>query len=396
MSDLIKNIFEIKKSKPYIDYNKYHRGNIFGITKMSRRELMHSNFIAWALDTEASHALRFYPIYQFIESLNIIQTNADNQNARKLPPALIYKFFDDDFITAVTIHREFPVPVNNSTKYIDLLIEVTTKDKILPIIIENKVESKENGSNNDQTVVYFDWCENQGYCDRTKYFDPVYIYLYPEYNSATQKSKEYIRMTYQELVDYVLEPSMEKCGDMISVGNYKAYLQCLSFQADNDKGEYTMAISSEERKILDDFIRENKNLLCSVLNELKDEVDDPDALSAITNTVKDYSKYLFMGTEYKKSRLVLAIVKQYISDNTSASYNDIHNIFSSIKLGSKPLIRLKNDVSSTEIKNRRVFVDDMITLSDGTEIFVNSQVQEKDMAQIIQIATSLGYTITKK
>jgi hypothetical protein len=30
MSDLIKNIFEIKKSKPYIDYNKYHRGN--GIT----------------------------------------------------------------------------------------------------------------------------------------------------------------------------------------------------------------------------------------------------------------------------------------------------------------------------------------------------------------------------
>ena len=157
-----------------------------------------------------------------------------------------------------------------------------------------------------------------------------------------------------------------------------------------------MAISSEERKILDDFIRENKNLLCSVLNELKDEVDDPDALSAITNTVKDYSKYLFMGTEYKKSRLVLAIVKQYISDNTSASYNDIHNIFSSIKLGSKPLVRLKNDVSSTEIKNRRVFVDDMITLSDGTEIFVNSQVQEKDMAQIIQIATSLGYTITKK
>jgi hypothetical protein len=72
---------------------------------------------------------------------------------------LFIGFFDDDFITAVTIHREFPVPVNNSTKYIDLLIEVTTKDKILPIIIENKVESKENGSNNDQTVVYFDWCE---------------------------------------------------------------------------------------------------------------------------------------------------------------------------------------------------------------------------------------------
>lgn len=102
-----------------------------------------------------------------------------------------------------------------------------------------------------------------------------------------------------------------------------------------------------------------------------------------------------MGTEYKKSRLVLAIVHQYTNDNSSAVYTDLQSVFP-IKLSSKPLVRLKKDVSSTEIKNRRVFADDMITLADGTEIFVNSQVQEKDMAQIIQIATSLGYSITKK
>ena len=140
-------------------------------------------------------------------------------------------------------------------KFIDLLIEITTKEKVLPIIIENKVESKENGTNNDQTQVYFDWCENKSkYQDTSKYFKALYIYLYPEYNSEMQSSKEYIRMTYQELVDYILEPSMVKCGDIISIGNYKTYLQCLSFQSDNEKGDQTMAISSEEKKILMSFV----------------------------------------------------------------------------------------------------------------------------------------------
>ena len=155
-----------------------------------------------------------------------------------------------------------------------------------------------------------------------------------------------------------------------------------------------MAISSEERKILDDFIRENKNLLCAVLNELKDDVADPSALSVITNTVRDYSKYNFDGSEYNKSRLVLAIVKKYISDNPSAIYSDLQNVFP-IRLSSKPLVRLKTDVTATELKNRRVFVNDMITLGDGTDVFVNSQVQEKDMLTILQIANNMGYIVSK-
>jgi hypothetical protein len=50
MSDLLNKIMQIEASKPYIDYNNYHKGNIFGITKSSRWELVHSNFIAWALN----------------------------------------------------------------------------------------------------------------------------------------------------------------------------------------------------------------------------------------------------------------------------------------------------------------------------------------------------------
>ena len=201
-------------------------------------------------------------------------------------------------------------------------------------------------------------------------------------------------MTYQQLVDYVLEPSMEKCGDIVSINNYKAYLQCLSFQADNEKGEDTMAISSEEKKILDDFIRENRTLICAVLNELKDDVD-PQALSKITSGVKDYSKYLFEGEKYGKARLVLAIVKKYAEDNPGVTYTDLDKTFP-LKLSSKPLIRLKEDLTSNDIKYRRVFENDTIILNDGTEVVVNNQVQDSDMPKILQIAEDLKYNITKQ
>lgn len=392
MSFLIKNIYDIKRSESYIEYCKYHIGNIFGITKVSRWELMHSNFIAWVLDSNSSHSLHYYPLYQFITSLSFIKNKADNQKAR-LDNNLICKFYDEDFIIDAVVGRE----INN----IDILIEVTTKDKILPILIENKVDSKENGKGGNQTSAYFIWGESK-YFDRSKYYEPIYIFLFPEYNSKImQKEEKYIRMTYQELVDYVIEPSMLKCGDSNSINNFKVYLQCLSFQTDNEKGEYTMAISNEERKILERFIKENKNLLCSVLNELKDDVD-PDALSAITSTVRDYSTYQFNGEEYRKNKLVLAVVKKYVEDNTPNNYTDLQNIFPDKLQGTKKgVVKLLTNVSNKDKGiggQKRYFIDanDIIKLGSD-EIVVCTQWGADNIADFIEyVNTNLPYTITKR
>lgn len=402
MSDLISSIFKIKKSKSYIDYKNYHKGNIFGITKMSRRELMHSNFIAWALDPSSSHALGFYPMYQLIRALELIQGSADNTNARKIDEALWYNFYDDDFIVDVTVEREVAIPVgkNGKNKFIDLLIEITTKEKVLPIIIENKVESKENGTNNDQTQVYFDWCENKSkYQDTSKYFKALYIYLYPEYNSEMQSSKEYIRMTYQELVDYILEPSMVKCGDIISIGNYKTYLQCLSFQSDNEKGDQTMAISSEEKKILMSFVKENEDLLCAIINKL-DGVD-PEALSAVTNGIKDSTQYEFLGNTYGKGRLVLAVVSQYVTDGKASDFSTLQKAFPDNLQGAKGVVRISNSVSNKDKGiggKKRYFIkaDEVIKLASGEEILVSDQWGASNIENFIKNAiTNLGYEINK-
>lgn len=380
MSDFTKKIFDIKSSKSYLDYNKYHMGNILGITKVSRWELMHSNFIAWLLDPKSTHALNYYSILQLIKCLEFLKDKSDNTNSR-LDCNLIRKFYFDNYILSAEVQREF----NN----IDILIQVKTTDKILPIIIENKVNSKENGKNGEQTKAYYDWGEEY-FKDRNVYFEPIYIFLLPEYNSKViQKCNVFLRMTYQELVDYVVEPALYKCGDEEAKNNIRVYLQCLSYQTDNEKGEYTMAISGEERKILDEFIKENKNLLCAVINELKDEVDQS-VLDSFTSTVRDYSTYKFNGEEFTKARLVLAVVEKYVEDYDPNSFADLTNVFPPSLQGSKGVVKLDIDVSNKDKGiggQKRYFVDNPITLKSGEKVLVCTQWGIDNIKDFIQEAS---------
>lgn len=399
MTNLIKDIFDIKRSKSYIEYNNYHNGNIFGITKTSRWELMHSNFIAWTLNPSSSHSLFSFPLCQLVMSLDFLKRKPDNDTAR-LDSNLIYKFYDEDFFLDATVEREVPVKTDSSknNKSVDLLIKIKTKEKILPLIIENKVNSKENGEKKDQTTVYFNWGEKE-FSDREVYFEPIYIFLFPEYNSSPiQSEKRYIRMTYQELVDYVIEPSMNKCKDPNSINNIKIYLQCLSYQADNEKGEHIMAISHEEQLILDNFIKENKPLLISILNALKDDVDDPDALLKITTNVKDYSTYNFDGNTYGKGKLVLAVVKKFVEDKAPSSFSDLLKAFPRNLQGSMGVVAINVSDKDKGIGGvKRYFVDanETIPLSSGEEVFVCTQWGKENIEKFINhVTTVLGYKIT--
>ena len=99
-----------------------------------------------------------------------------------------------------------------------------------------------------------------------------------------------------------------------------------------------MAISPEERRILDDFIRENEDLLCAVIKKL-DGVDE-ESLSAVTSSIKDHSQYEFMGDTYKKGRLILAIVKQHIADGKVTNFSDLQKAFPDNLQGAKGVVRL--------------------------------------------------------
>jgi hypothetical protein len=312
----------------------------------------------------------------------LIQDNSDNTKARKISADLQYKFYDDSFVIGAIVKRE--------EANIDIVVEIETKDKKLPIIIENKVNSDEH---DNQTQVYYDWAEKE-YADRNKYFAPIYVFLYPEYNATKQSSTEYIRMTYQNLVDYIFEPSMEKCRDIVSVNNYKTYLQCLSYQADNDKGEDTMAISKEERKILNDFIERNRDLLCAVINELPDV--DTAAKSMVTNGIKNSKLYEFNGAFYGVGHLVLAVVKKWVEDHPGCDFTAVQAAFPDSLVSKtfgvvKPFLKIP--AKDLNPPKKRYF-DDSIEVDNGNvEIRVCNQWTKEKMPEFIKNASELGYTI---
>lgn len=367
MSNVIETIVDTKKSSSYIKYNNYHQNNIFGITKLSRWELLHSNFIAWLLDDKSALVSNHGQIYKFVLMLYNIRNSSFNDKAR-IDENTLLNFLNDDFIKSVEVQREY----NN----IDILIEITTKDKILPIIIENKVDSKENGKHGDQTTVYFNFAEKK-YSDRKFYYEPIYIFLSPAYNKTTPKQKEFMHVRYQNLVDYVIEPILKLCQNENSRSNIKTYLQCLSFQNDNEKGDKIMAISSEEKKIIDDFISENRNLISIVIESLDDVPDE--VKEKLKTSVRDNTYYEFEGIKgLGKGRLVLEVVKKYCNDNNPKSYSELEKVFPKSLRGTKKgkgVIALESTVSDKDKgigpnSHRRYFVDDAIKLTSGEKVLV--------------------------
>ena len=163
-----------------------------------------------------------------------------------------------------------------------------------------------------------------------------------------------------------------------------------------------MAISNEEKKILSDFIEENRNLLVSVMNEIFDEVD-PIVRNQLTGEVRDYSKYMFNGEEYTKNRLVLAVVKKYVEDYKPEDYKSLSLAFVDTLQGTnKGVVRLENDISPRDKGldggSKRYFIgeDQIIRLASGEKVVVCNQWGRDNLPGFIDyVNKELNYEIQK-
>lgn len=371
MLDVIDLVIKAQNSESYIRYQKYHSNNILGFTKVSRWELMHSNFIAWLLDDNTALLGNHQQLYKFVLMLLLMKRSPVNDKAR-IDCNVLNKFFNPCFIESASVRRE--------DHNIDILIEIKTKEKTLPIIIENKVDSKENGKNKDQTQVYFDYAEKR-YADDTKYFKPIYVFLVPLYNKTSPKCDAYLITNYQKLVDYVIQPIMYACTNEVSKQNIKIYLQSLSFQKDNEKGDEIMAISEEEREILKSFIKENKDIFDNAIELLDLSPAEKDRFREATANSADTTQYSLNGSDpMGKGRLVLAVVKLYCDEHPDCDFNALKDAFPNTlgKSKKKGIVSLEQNVSDEDkgIKggHKRYFVDDPITLQSSQEkVLVSNQ-----------------------
>jgi|TARA_B110000240_G_scaffold193237_1_gene238754 hypothetical protein len=106
---------------------------------------------------------------------------------------------------------------------------------------------------------------------------------------------------------------------------------------------------------------------------------------------KDYTKYNVEGIdgEFKKARLVQAILKHYV-ENNAMLWETILVTFPLELQGKKGVISKKSEVE----KERDFYVDAPMALQDGTEIVTCRQWGKHNLVHFIERAKTLGYEIS--
>ncbi|MEX2565064.1 MAG: PD-(D/E)XK nuclease family protein [Cyclobacteriaceae bacterium] len=380
---------EIIKFKNDPDFQKlenfYYSKSFSEILGVSRREISHSGLLAWLLGNLESHHLGEFPIKKFLD----IIVKFSGERIKSKYRDLFNIFVTEDYlIERLFIKPEYAIKnVGRVDIYINLTLLIAGREKCIKLVVENKVESREN---NDQTRNYF----NYFYPSENEDNIVIYVYLTPistleliELTEPECGCKEFIQINYQSIVDYLIEPALNQNISPRTQNILTEYLKSLSQpsideEADGHKKELIMALGNEERKLLSSFWEKNQKLILASLyaisSDPEQEKDTRDnireALDSLSSD-KDRSTYNIkyngeiFSRNFKKSDIGLQTInllnaKGLIDDNTI-------KYLRKDKSCSFLLLKKKEDFSDTEIKYRKYKTNDPPELIyKGEEFYV--------------------------
>jgi len=223
----------------------------------------------------------------------------------------------------------------------------------------------------------------------------LYVYLTPlsgielsELSEPECSCKEYIQTNYQNLVDYLLEPILNK--DISTKTKYilREYLLALSQPSqDNESDEHQqgliMAIGNEERELLTKFWNQNQKLIMSAMyaisSDPEQDKDTRDSVSAtLTSLSSNQKNRSLLSISYNNEVRVSKIKKSDIGYSTVKLLEEnnlidqtVFNWLRDDKSCSFQLLKLKEEATETEIKYRKYRLNDEAELIfDEKEYFV--------------------------
>lgn len=109
---------------------------------------------------------------------------------------------------------------------------------------------------------------------------------------------------------------------------------------------------------------------------------------------RDKTRYMFNGNVYLKNRLVLAVVKDYVSKNKTITCDELKAVFDKSLQGSIGVVEYESVAKRRKDCKVRFFEkeDDILRLSDGN-MLVCSQWGILNISNFITRAEQLGYKI---
>ncbi|REG83624.1 PDDEXK-like family protein [Algoriphagus antarcticus] len=380
---------EIIKFKNDPDFQKlenfYYSKSFSEILGVSRREISHSGFLAWLLGNLESHNLGEFPIKKFLD----IILKFSNDKLKTKHSDLFNSFVTEDYlIERLFIKSEYAIKnVGRLDIYIELTLLIAGKTKNIKLVIENKVESREN---NDQTNSYFNFFNPTENDDNIV----IYVYLTPistleliELTEPECNCKAFIQINYQSIVDYLIEPALNQNISTRTQNILTEYLKSLSQpsideEADGHKQELIMALGNEERKLLSSFWEKNQKLILASLyaisSDPEQEKDTRDSIREALDSLssdKDRSTYniKYDGSAFKRNFKKSDIGLQTINLLNAKGLIDqnIINYLKEDKSCSFLLLKKKEDFTETEIKYRKYKTNDAPELIfNGEEFYV--------------------------
>lgn len=301
--------------------NYYTSKSLAEIYGNSRKEVAHSNFIGWLLDSNESHGLGQFPLEKFLEILVIASHGKHYENHRALFDSVIS---GDIKLSDIKVVLEKNLPgIGRLDIYVETLVKTSNSQFPLRVVIENKVQTKEHS---DQTTAYASYFNGGSDSE----YKTLFVYLtalsgielseLQEREEVECSSKKFIQINYQYLVDYLIEPALSKELPNKIRFLIKDYLQSLSQPAlsedsDSFKQDLVMAIGNEERELLSKFWKQNQKLILSAIYAIStDPEQDLDTretanklISEISQEGKDRSKIdIYLNDELKVKDIIKA------------------------------------------------------------------------------------------
>lgn len=290
----IKNMLDdLENDNDFIELRKlYETPNCFTIMGDKRREEWHSNFVCWLLDPNENHGLGKFPLVKFLdlveskcEELNIDKTDVENMEFEKESSAK---------------------DQTDNKGRMDILGTSTS----LILVIENKIKASENSKNDKpQSDVYFDSCE-QEYKNRQR----VYVLLKASSDTSLE-NKNFIHVTYQDLLDEVIKPAYEKCEEL-KLEDTKSVLKQYALDISNPFSDPQLAYANKD--LSENIFKKHEEIISKIRQTMSDK-KDRDKESVIYVFFNKYKEYI-------NNAILKPLGKNAINDSRLDTKDTISNL----------------------------------------------------------------------
>lgn len=268
--------------------------NVFTIVGQTHTEHWHSSFMGWLLDPHSSLRLGHFPLARLL-NLYLIKNPDSGFSLQD-----IYRWNLDE----VRFQTEKDATINGKKRSIDVYGE----SKELIIVIENKVNARENYNHSatGQTMDYYEYVEaNKKEGQRVLYF---FITPNPRQDAY---AKMYQQVTYQEMYDSIIAKCMEH-PQASEDGRYllEQYAANLRETVHNSRSPMALVNINLCKSIYDDYAMELDEIF-TMAEQAGDEKED--TACAVYRHYQNIFDEIFLSVDEKfgrtpKSRLQRQVV----------------------------------------------------------------------------------------